>query len=244
MQRAAHGCESVKDVVRELTMAKFLTLYPSDVANYVQLQTPQSVGEAANLVQAYYQRQQTRENCRPYTYKPWMKNQNRGAGGFRDDGQKPSAGDNATHDGDKQGGESAKTNDSYKGGGRSDNGGFRQGSGNGQGERECICFGCGKKGHKRPDCPMVRQVVSPDRQISLKVDGQVGEHQCQMTIDTGAQKSVVNADLVKSEEYTGNTIRLMGFNGEAVTVPLAKIWLHIGEYVFQHVVAVCQGSPE
>lgn len=54
MQRAAHGCDTIQDVVSQLTMAKFLTLYPPDVANYVQLQDPQSVGEAANLVQAYY----------------------------------------------------------------------------------------------------------------------------------------------------------------------------------------------
>ena len=233
MQRAAHGCESVQDVVSQLTMAKFLTLYPPDVANHVQLQNPHTVGEAANLVQAYYQRQHGRDHRRPYAQKPWTKPFDRSAGGSRDDGQKPSAPDNATHDGEKSGGESARSKDSYKGG---DRGGFRQGPSNGRGDhREWAptCYSCGKKGHKRPDCPLVRRVLSPDRQVSLKVEGRVDEHECQMTIDTGAQKTVVNADLVKSEEYTGNSIRLLGFNGGAVTAPLAKVWLHIGDYVFQ-----------
>ena len=88
------------------------------------------------------------------------------------------------------------------------------------------------------------RVVSPVRRASLRVDGCVGEHECQMTIDTGAQKTVVKADLVKPEEYTGKSIRLLGFDGEAVTVPLAQVWLHIGEYAIQHVVAVCDEPSE
>ena len=250
MQRAAHGCTSAQDVVSQLTMAKFLTLYPPDVANYVQLQDPHSVGEAANLVQAYYQRQQSRDHRRPYAHnEPWMKTYDRSAGGFREDGQKPSAGDNTHCNGEKPGGEFNRAKDSDKGSGRSDRGSFKQGFGNSQGEqrngRDWVptCYSCGKKGHKRPDCPQVRRVVSPDRQTSLRVEGRVGEHGCQMTIDTGAQKTVVNADLVKSEEYTGGSIRLLGFNGGAVIVPLAEVWLHIGDYVFKHV-AVCNNSPE
>ena len=33
-------------------------------------------------------------------------------------------------------------------------------------------------------------------------------------------------------------------DGGAVTVPLAKVWLHIGEYVIKHVVAVCKDPPQ
>lgn len=250
MQRAVHGCGSVQEVVTQLTMAKFLTLYPSEVANYVQLQDPRSVGEAANLVQEYYQRQQSRDHRRHYPHKPWMRGYDRSAGGFREDGHKPGAADSANRDAEKPG-ESNRVNDSYRGSGRSGRGGFRQGPGNGQGDhrdgkdRVPTCFSCGKKGHKRPECPnQVGRVVSPVRQASLRVDGRVGIHECQMTIDTGAQKTVVKADMVKPEEYTGNSIRLVGFDGGAVTVPLAKVWLHIGDYVIKHVVAVCKNPPE
>ena len=51
----------------------------------------------------------------------------------------------------------------------------------------------------------------------------------------------MKADLVKPEEYIGDSIRLLGFDGEAVTVPL---WLHIGEYVIKHMVAVCKDPPQ
>ena len=88
MQRAAHGCGSVQEVVTTLTMAKFLTLYPSHVANYVQLNNPRSVGDAANLVQEFYQRQQSRDHRRYYSSRPWTRNYYRSAGGSRDDPNK------------------------------------------------------------------------------------------------------------------------------------------------------------
>ena len=78
----------------------------------------------------------------------------------------------------------------------------------------------------------------------MRVEGSVGEKGCWMTIDTGAQKTVLHADMVKPEEYTGDSIRLLEFYGGAVTVPLAKVWFHIGDYVFKHEVAVCRNSPE
>ena len=80
MQRAAHGCGSVQEVVTELTMAKFLTLYPSHVANYVQLNNPRSVGDAANLVQKFYLRQQSQDHGRYYSSRPWTRNYDRSAG--------------------------------------------------------------------------------------------------------------------------------------------------------------------
>ena len=247
MQRAAHGCGSVQEVVTKLTMAKFLTLYPSHVANYVQLNKPRSVGDAANLVQEFYQRQQSRDHGRYYSSRPWTRNYDRSAGGSRDDPHKT---DGAPRETEKQG-EFNKGYDSSKGSGNTVRGSFRQGIGFGQGEhrewrdRVPTCYSCGKKGHKRPECPnKVARVVSPVRRASLRVDGCVGEHECQMTIDTGAQKTVVKADLVKPEEYTGKSIRLLGFDGGAVTVPLAKVWLHIGEYAIQHVVAVCDEPSE
>lgn len=60
----------------------------------------------------------------------------------------------------------------------------------------------------------------------------------------GVPRKLFKAELVKPEEYTGNSIRLLGFDGGAVTVPLAKVWLHIGEYVTKHVMAVCEDPPE
>ena len=127
MQRAAHGCGSVQEVVAKLTIAKFLTLYSPDVANYVQLQDHRTVGEAANLV--HYQRQQSRDHRRPYSQKPWMRSYDRSAGGFRDNKLRADA-DGANREADKPG-EVPRFRDSYKGNARA---GTRHGSGNGQGE--------------------------------------------------------------------------------------------------------------
>ena len=118
MQRAAHGCGSVQEVVTRLTMAKFLTLYPSHVANYVQLNNPRSVGDAANLVQKFYQWQQSRDHGQYYSSRPWTRNYDRSAGdrsigGPRDDPHKT---DGAPRETEKQG-EFNKGYDSFKGSG-------------------------------------------------------------------------------------------------------------------------------
>lgn len=211
MQRAVHGCKSVQDVLTQLTMAKFLALYPLDVANYVQLQDPRSVGEAANLVQEYQQRQQDRDHSRHYSYKPpWMRSYDRSAGGFCED---PNAGgfheerqnsdtsEGASHEAEKPG-ESSRASDSYRGSGRTGRDSFRQGPADWR-DRVPTCFSCGKKGHKRPECPnQVARVVSPVGHPSLRVEGCIGDHECQMTIDRCPAKTVVKAHLVKPGEYT------------------------------------------
>ena len=61
-----------------------------------------------------------------------------------------------------------------------------------------------------------------------------------MTIDTGAQLTVVKAGLVESKDYTGENIRLLDFRGQASEVPLANVWIHAGEYSFKQQVAVCE----
>ena len=55
------------------------------------------------------------------------------------------------------------------------------------------------------------RVVSPTRQAALQVVGVVGLEECMhmMTIDTGAQQSVVRADLVKENEYLGRSVASM-----------------------------------
>ena len=48
-----------------------------------------------------------------------------------------------------------------------------------------------------------------------------------MTIATSAQQTVVRAGLMQEEEYIGETIRLVGFDGKAVVAPLASVWLYV-----------------
>ena len=66
-----------------------------------------------------------------------------------------------------------------------------------------ICHGCGTPGHIRPNCPeKVGEVKSPDRnsqEISI------------FFIDTGADHTIVRADLVPESKLTGNFMRLSAF---------------------------------
>lgn len=61
---------------------------------------------------------------------------------------------------------------------------------------------------------------------------------------TGAQQSVVRADLVEKDEYVGRSAHLNGFNGSSVVVPIAKVWIDVGKYCIQQEVAVCAKAPE
>ena len=83
----------------------------------------------------------------------------------------------------------ADTNGQFKYGGRPSGGKdqssrFGGSSGNSMGDRQDgvripTCYKCGKKGHKRPECPS--WVITPTRKESLKVDGKIGVNQCSMT---------------------------------------------------------------
>ena len=100
------------------------------------------------------------------------------------------------------------------------------------------CFGCGKKGHKRPDFPQKQKVgcvnnsgnesevarrkkpsersesiIAAIRQPGLYVEGRIGQRACSMHIDMGADRTVVDANLVEEKEYLGRNVTLEGFNG-------------------------------
>ena len=101
---------------------------------------------------------------------------------------------------------------------------------------------CGKRGHKKFECPnRVGRVTSPGRIGSPKVVGRVGEVECEMTIDSGALITMVRADLVREEDFTGELVTLKSVCGNSFTTRAAK---HLGEYVVKHEVAVSEQLGE
>ena len=54
--RMLYGCDCIPDVHKMLSLSKFLTC-PPEAVNYVQLNSPKSKVEAANLVQEYFHSQ-------------------------------------------------------------------------------------------------------------------------------------------------------------------------------------------
>ena len=60
-----------------------------------------------------------------------------------------------------------------------------------------------------------------------------------MNIDSGADHTVVRADLITEADYTGGTSRVGDYSGYWRDVPMAEVWLGIGkEYKFKHKVLV------
>ena len=64
--RMLYGCHCIPDVHTMLSLSKFLTVCPPEAVYCVQLNSPKSTVEAANLVQEYFHNQPNREH-RKYT---------------------------------------------------------------------------------------------------------------------------------------------------------------------------------
>ena len=107
------------------------------------------------------------------------------------------------------------------------------------------CFECGKIGHKRPQCPgKVALVIADEGQEDLYVEGMIGKSKCNMKIDCGAQITMVDSSLVNPLQYVGEHVLIKGYRKAPEKVPLAKVWLEVGEYSMQREVAVMNDATE
>ena len=215
------NCKTVADCKCEFLIGKLLSYYPPEVAEFVLFRKPQTSLEAANLIQDHQDGRQfwrDRRQGRPWNRRSYDRNSGPEEEGYRHDSAGGLRDGEYRHGHDSEKCEADK-NGQFKYGGRPSGGKdqssrFGGSSGNSMGDRQDgvwipTCYKCGKKGHKRPECPSwVGRIITPTRKESLKVDGKIGS----MTIDTGAQQTVVRADLVEDHEYTRETIRLMGYN--------------------------------
>ena len=65
-----------------------------------------------------------------------------------------------------------------------------------------------------------------------------------MKIDCGAQITMVDSSLVNPLQYVGEHVLIKGYRKTPEKVPLAKVWLEIGEYSMQREVAVMNDATE
>ena len=111
------------------------------------------------------------------------------------------------------------------------------------------CYGCGEIGHKKPDCPKKKKtsVVKLGRSKVLRHNemlATVGGITMPLTLDTGAEVSVlpIEADCVK--RYTGETVTLGGVfeNATSRKALLAEVEIVIGGDVVTTVAAMVEGE--
>ena len=267
------NCNTIKEAAQTVATGKFLSLYSLEDANHVRARKPETFLDVANfMTERQAMKNQFRDRRPPYT-KPWSR-----PGDWsrnpRDTDSPP--GDWRSHcDVNKESKEghhnpqlgesmSVVNNPFY---------GSSQGKPQDRsGDRVNFvptCFGCGKKGHKRPDCPLKQKVgwvnnsgdesevarkkkpsersesvIAAILQPGLYVEGRIGQRACSMRIDTGADRTVVDANLVEETEYLGRSVTLEGFNGFNVSQPLAKVWIEVGKHRLHHIVAVVDNAPE
>ena len=225
--RMVRKCKTETDFRWEMVSGRYLSTYTPEVADYVRIRQPKTTIEIANLVQQYYDAKPVWRDQRQFR-RPFERS------GPREDGERVDR---------KQGEQHERSSGQSKGG---------QGNQNvakGKEEKESVgapkCFICGKRGHKKFECPnKVARVTSPGRTGSPKVQGRVGNVECELTIDSGALVTMVRADLVQEEDYTGERVTLRSVCGRSFSARTAKVWLHFGDYALKHDVAVSEHLSE
>ena len=78
-----------------------------------------------------------------------------------------------------------------------------------------MCYLCKKIGHKQWDCPerKVARVGSQSSRGLFQLPGQVNLKQFCITLDTGAEHSVVKSSLIDAKYFTGSFAKVKAFNG-------------------------------
>jgi len=90
--------------------------------------------------------------------------------------------------------------------------------------RDLTCFKCGKKGHKSPECPSrprgnrrVQDITrTPVPLNDEEIFGSLNGCDLPVTIDTGAQISIVPMECVLKEQMVGRKMTVRGFQGSII----------------------------
>ena len=227
LNRITKDCNDVELFREEILLGHLMTLYPMDLADEVYRSKPSNAFEAADFLQSYLDSH------------PWRKknlNKCKEVSGLGE-GSGESGGDpgRTGYSMEYQGRKGHNSKDGRYESRDIDDKGFKQ-----DWERTITCFGCGVKGHRKSECPeKVARVVEKGSPKSKILKGTIGKTPCELTLDSGADRTVVREDLVSHHEYTGKTSTVGDYFGYWRKVPTALVWIGIeGEYKFRQEVLV------
>ena len=114
-----------------------------------------------------------------------------------------------------------------------------------RGERDMsqvTCFRCRQQGHISPNCPkkpsskVKRVQVTEDLIEMLKeneVFGAVGPHRMPVTLDTGAEITVVPEEAVEPDQFTGESRTLRSFNNSESVGKVCIVDVTVGDQILQ-----------
>ena len=105
---------------------------------------------------------------------------------------------------------------------------------------ETTCFKCHQKGHISPNCPANKSKVKKVRVEEDKIEilksnevfGAVGPHRMPVTLDTGAEVTVVPEEAVELSQFTGGTCELRSFNDTKYVGRKCLVQVSVGKQTF------------
>ena len=118
-------------------------------------------------------------------------------------------------------------------------------------KKPVVCFSCHQVGHKSPQCP--KQQQGSVNRIKIPVDcvKALGNNEVMaemsgillpVTLDSGAQVTIVPEEAVKESEFTGETTRFSGIMHGEYSGKLANIVLQIGGETFARTAVAVPGK--
>ena len=249
-------------VVEHTILSRFLSLLPADSYAAVAAQHPKTGMDAAELLQDF-------EETKAYSWKRqgWRNPHHSGRrepsrGGSGNSGSPSSSSNGGTGNSSPEGSGSHNAGNSGNGSQGSGTSGGSSNSGSGTGVREVtgnpsssssrgwgdrhskkpvICHNCGEPGHIRPNCPnRVSSVKSHESEELIEVSGFLAGVPVEgLHIDTGAERTVVDAKYIPRSAYLGKSMSLDSWRGRQLSKhKLAKITIKIDDVSSDAVVAV------
>ncbi len=249
VKRWAADCDSV-DAVLELVSLDIVTkLMPRPVANHVKDSKPMTVGEAAKLADNFM-RHRDWNYCQPEESernKPrsWRKD-NKPSQPVPQETTVPT--NTLTQSSSKYFPGTATRSTSNSHDVKRTNGKKFIDPKHFDKEKGAQCFNCNEWGHVSKECPkkvgmVVKTICIHKHKDWHTVPGQIGTNDCQIAVDSGAEITVVSADLVPEAAKTRERQWIRGVHPYEESVPLARVLIKLANQKMWVTAAAVEDLP-